>query len=223
MMNFLVETHMHTKPVSLCAQSTGAEMARAYKAAGYSAVFVTDHFFNGNCYVPRDQGWEKRVEMFTRGYLEAKAEGEKIGLSVFFAWETGAMPSEFLTYGIDVDYLLAHPDIAEWSAKEYIERIHAAGGFISQAHPFREAGFLYGLHLYPEAGVCESFNAHNRPAFNRRAAAYALEYGLLQTCGSDCHDAANVGKTGMLFPAPIRDSRDFIEAVKTGQCELSIA
>ena len=34
---YLYETHMHTSEASACAGSTGAQMARAYKEAGYTA------------------------------------------------------------------------------------------------------------------------------------------------------------------------------------------
>ena len=42
---YVYETHMHTSEASACAGSTGTQMARAYKAAGYTGIIVTDHFF----------------------------------------------------------------------------------------------------------------------------------------------------------------------------------
>ena len=53
-MFYKYETHLHTSEVSKCAHNTGAEMARAYKKAGYTGIFVTDHFFNGNCAIPEN-------------------------------------------------------------------------------------------------------------------------------------------------------------------------
>ena len=41
---FTIETHLHTAQGSACAVSTGEEMARAHKAAGYDAIILTDHF-----------------------------------------------------------------------------------------------------------------------------------------------------------------------------------
>ena len=38
---FTIETHLHTAQGSACAVSTGEEMARAHKAAGYEAIIVT--------------------------------------------------------------------------------------------------------------------------------------------------------------------------------------
>ena len=80
---YLYETHMHTSEASACAGSTGAQMARAYKEAGYTGIIVTDHFFYGNTSVDRSLPWEEWVRRFCLGYEHAKAEGKRIGLSVF--------------------------------------------------------------------------------------------------------------------------------------------
>ena len=41
---FKTETHLHTSEVSRCGQVSAAEMIELYKEAGYSTVFVSDHF-----------------------------------------------------------------------------------------------------------------------------------------------------------------------------------
>ena len=58
-------------------------MAVKYKEEGYTGIIVTDHFFNGNTTVPRDLPWEERVELFCKGYENAKAKGDEIGLDVY--------------------------------------------------------------------------------------------------------------------------------------------
>ena len=65
---YKIETHMHTSQGSACAVSTGEEMARAHKAAGYDAIIITDHFFGGNTTVPRDLPWERRIDLYCAGY-----------------------------------------------------------------------------------------------------------------------------------------------------------
>ena len=39
-MKYKYETHMHTSQGSACGRSTGAEMARAYKEAGYFLTVI---------------------------------------------------------------------------------------------------------------------------------------------------------------------------------------
>ncbi len=42
------ETHLHTFPVSRCAQKSVRENLEVYKALGFDGVFITNHFLNGN-------------------------------------------------------------------------------------------------------------------------------------------------------------------------------
>ena len=46
------ETHSHTSETSRCSHISGAELAEFYKSLGYTGLFITDHFFNGNTTVP---------------------------------------------------------------------------------------------------------------------------------------------------------------------------
>ena len=100
-MPYRYETHMHTRQGSACGVSSGAEQARFYRDLGYTGIFVTDHFTGGNTAVPRDLPWRERVEWFCSGYEDALAEGQRIGLDVFFAWEQNFDGDEYLIYGPD--------------------------------------------------------------------------------------------------------------------------
>lgn len=157
---YLYETHMHTSEASACAGSTGAQMARAYKEAGYTGIIVTDHFFYGNTSVDRSLPWEEWVRRFCLGYEHAKAEGERIGLSVFFGWEACYEGTEFLVYGLDQAWLLAHPQIKDASIEEQYALVHEGGGIISHAHPFREEDYIPEIRLFPEyVDAVEGVNA----------------------------------------------------------------
>lgn len=69
---FKYETHLHTKESSRCGSTSAAEYPAYYKSLGYSGIFITDHFFNGNCRISNDLPWEDRVNMFCRSYELAK-------------------------------------------------------------------------------------------------------------------------------------------------------
>ena len=217
---YTVETHLHTSQGSACAHSTGAEMARAHKAAGYDTIIITDHFFGGNTAVPRDLPWAQRIELFCAGYEQAKQEGDKIGLTVLFGWEWAWHGTEFLTYGLDKAYLLAHPEMEEWDIPTYLTNVRAAGAYISHAHPFRQAPYLTGEpRFFPEyVDAAEVYNCGNADnLYNLQALAYARRYGLAMTSGSDGHDAAQMRGGGMRFATPINTIADFIRAVRTRQ------
>lgn len=216
------ETHLHTSESSACGVSSGEEMARFHKSMGYTGIFVTDHFLNGNTAVPRGLPWSERIELFCIGYENAKKVGDKIGLQVFFGWEYSDRAVEFLTYGLDKEFLLANPDLIDIDIHEYFDRVHAAGGFISHAHPFRERDYIREQRFYPEyVDAVETINLGNDlTLFDERAAEFANEYGLPGTAGSDIHNTARFGGGGMAFYRPLRDSEDFADCVKSGNCML---
>ena len=85
-MSYLYETHLHTAQASACGHSKGADYISFYKEKGYTGIIVTDHFLNGNTSVPASLPWEERINLFCQGYEDAKKEGDKQGLQVFFAW-----------------------------------------------------------------------------------------------------------------------------------------
>jgi len=217
MKEYLYETHMHTAEASACATGTGAEMVRAYADLGYSGVIITDHFFNGNSAISRRLPWKERVELLCRGYENALEEGERTGIHVFFGWEYNFYGSEFLTYGLDREFLLDHPDIMDWTVEKYINTVHENGGFVVHAHPFREAFYIPRIRLFPDLvdGVEVINGGHLNPEFDSRAKEYAEKYGLLQLSGSDAHHADLIAGCGMAFDREIRTISEFIEAVKS--------
>lgn len=215
------ETHLHTSEASACGRASGAEHVRYYKEAGYEGIIVTDHFFNGNCGIDRSLPWEQWVDSFCKGYENAREEGERIGLSVFFGWEANFRGTEFLIYGLDKEWLKTHPEILQWSVEEQYRRIHADGGFVVHAHPFRMRSYINEIRLLPEyVDAVEVLNIGNRnDEFDRRAAEYAKKHSLPVTAGSDAHGYEDT-HSGVAFDHKLKDIRDYIDSIKSGGYEL---
>lgn len=216
------ETHLHTFEGSACAKNTGEQMAYACKEAGYAGIIVTDHNWGGNTRVDCDLPWEQWVTSYCRGYENALKVGREIDLDVFFGWEAGFQGTEFLIYGLDPTWLLNHPEIKDASIEEQYRIVHAAGGIVIHAHPYREEAYIPQIRLYPEYvdGV-ETVNAthsnshslsHNKKEFDNLAYEYALKYNLPMTAGSDIHSTDLFGG-GMLFDHRLHTIKDFIDAV----------
>ena len=221
---FLTETHMHTSETSACASATGAYQAYQYKELGYDTIIITDHFLNGNTTVDRSLPWEKQVELFCRGYENAKKQGDEIGITVLFGIEYAWSGCDLLIYGIDKQWLLDNPDCAEIDVHEFCDRVHKAGGIVVHAHPFREADYIRDMKFLPlyTDGV-EVYNAGNRdPVWNDRALWYAEQYGFVKTAGSDCHHAVPdaPGRFAGVYTAnKIETIQDYVKAVKYGEIE----
>ena len=222
---YLYETHLHTSQASACARSTGCEMALACKEYGYTGIFVTDHNWGGNTIIEDSLDWDTWVDQFSMGYEEAKAEGDRIGLDVFFGYEAGFDGTEFLLYGIDKEWMKEHPELRSITVERQYALVHEAGGMVIHAHPFREEHYIPEVRLFPEwvDGV-EGINAthsnpastgHNHPEYDVKALAYAREHGLPLTAGSDIHSVELLGG-GMAFKRRLSSVQDFIQAV-TGE------
>ena len=214
------EIHCHTSESSKCGKCTAVDMVRVYKELGYSGIFITDHFFNGNTSVPSDLAWKDRVDAFCIGYENALSEGKRIGLDVFFGWEYCFGGTDFLTYGLDKQWLYDHPECLELSVKEYCALVHQSGGIIIHAHPFRESANAYSIEmirLMPrDVDGVESFNANMSDFQNDFAATYARAYKLKEVAGTDNHRGTAKRYTSVNFDHRLKDEHDFITSFKSG-------
>ena len=220
-MLYKYETHCHTKQTSLCSCITGKEIAQFYKQNGYTGIFITDHFLNGNVNIPRELPWEEKIARYAAGYDDAKAEGDRIGLDVLFAWEYSWGGNDFLIYGLDRDWLLAHPQQMELHPREYMEKVRTDGGLVIHAHPFRQAGYIESIRLVPSwVDGIEVINASRSPEDNRRADWYADSYGLLKSAGSDNHSGKRPTLAGVYLPERLTCEKDFVRLMKAGVHEI---
>ena len=221
-MEYLYETHLHTSEVSACAVSTAAQQAAVYKRKGYTGIIVTDHFVNGYTTCPKNLPWEDKMRFFATGYEEAKKEGDKIGLDVFFGWEFTIKGSDFLTYGLDLDFLIAHPHVDELRIEDYSTLVRNNGGYIAQAHPYRDAYYIENQHpVRPHLldGV-EVYNSYDSEPINSRAYAFALDNNLPMQSGTDSHGRGDRRFRGIILEKKAETIHDIINAIKAKEVKL---
>ena len=220
-MGFLYETHLHTCQGSACGVSAGHEYPAIYKAMGYQGIFVTDHFFQGNCAVDRSLPWRKRVDLYMAGYRDAKRAGDEIGFDVFFGIEQNFEGDEYLLYGVDERFLYDNPDFERLSRAQMTRRMHEAGGCVVQAHPFRERGYLTRVHLSPfGVDAVEGVNTANTPEQDALAIRYAKKLGLPVTAGNDIHSAPRIVPERMAATVLARraeSAADYARIIRSGQ------
>ncbi len=213
-MSFLYETHMHTCQASACGESTGKEHVHFYKGAGYTGIIMTDHFFGGNTAVDRNLPWEERIDWFWRGYEDAKEEGDRIGLDVFFGLEQNYAGDEYLIYGLTKDYMKAHPEMEHWTRRQQLEEVHRAGGCVIQAHPFRIRGYMDRIRLGTDfCDGIEAANAGNDPLDDSRAYRMGKKMGLVMTAGSDNHFSPIPVPYGVVLEKRLSGIEDFVRIV----------
>ena len=225
---YLYETHVHSSMGSLCGKSLPSEMVRTYKKAGYTGFIITDHFIKGNTSVPRDFDWNTRMHMYYDAYLEAKKEGDKLDFDVFFGIEHKYVKGkEILIYGIDLDFLLSHPELNEADIETYAKMVHEVGGILVHAHPNRIRDYI-DPSIPNRFDVCdgiEVYNAHDPDDINELNLQDAKKLGKIMTSGGDVHHAEiddKLGMAGMAFERRLKDIHDFVDALKNGEGNLII-
>ena len=198
------DLHTHTK-ASPDSWIPPAKLALVAKRAGMDAVAVTDHNVAG--------AWEEVIEGARAAGIIA-VPGEEV--SVKPAGRTvGEIIGLFMNERVDGNGKGAH---------EIVDLLKRQDALVVLPHPFDSfrkilpEGELRELAVKVDA--VEVFNPRTvNPAFNEKAAAFALEYGLAQVGGSDAHSVREVGSgfTG-LDALDEEGMRKAIRSKKTRAC-----
>ena len=215
---YLYETHLHTSPVSRCARCSVTENLEFYRKKGYTGVFITNHFIDGNSNTCHDLSYEEKINFYFSDYEEALSRAKEVGIDVFLGVEMSYHGTDFLVYGLDKEWFLQHPEIMDMKKSDELAFLRDAGALIIHAHPFREANYIDHIRLFPRLveGV-ETVNACRTEFENKMADLYATEYGLLKVAGGDNHVAGAAKRlAGLAFSTPLQNEADFISRVRAG-------
>lgn len=220
---FIYETHCHTAISSRCGAGSAEEVAEMYAANGYSGIFVTDHFLNGNTTVNDalpGGSYEEKVALYCESYRKVKEAAKRAGkgLQVFFGLEYSYRGTDLLLYGWQEETVKRFPEILSLKTSDFIPFARERGAFIVQAHPFRERDYIDHIRLFTGAEGAEIFNATEDERSNSMAQTYAAAYNKARTAGSDMHRPRDQKElTGMAFDTPLLNERDFIARVRAGE------
>lgn len=216
------ETHLHTFPVSGCAIASPEESVKYYKELGYDGIFITNHFPDVENEITNGKTYEEKINYYFSDYEKALEVSETVGIKVFGGVETTYGGTDFLVYGLDKEWFLAHPEIMSMRQSDKLKLMKESGALIIQAHPFREAWYIDHIRLFPrQVDGVEIINVNRPEEENNLAKIYCEHYGLIKFAGSDNHSAAKQNKlAGVCFDEPICSVDDFIEKVKNGKAEV---
>ena len=213
------EMHIHTSPCS----GGGADIREHIDALidkGYSGMVVTNHFYGGDTRIDRSLPWAQFVDAYRRDYQIGLDYAQNKDFDLMFGLEEHVgNGQEILIYGITPDYIAAHPELKGGSAELYAEVIHAAGGLVYQAHPFRSRYYIsspFPLDCLDLLDGIEVYNAGNEPEWNKSAQRLADELGLACIGGSDGHASVTAGRSGIATKVRIQNNDDLVSLLKSG-------
>lgn len=215
------ETHLHTAPVSKCAVMSVRKMMEFYKMMEYDGIFITNHFIDGNIRIDESLPYEERINFYFSDYEEGKKLSKEIGIKVFFGIESSLGGTDFLVYGLDKEWYLSHPEIEAMPKSKVLPYYMEHGALVIQAHPFREAGFIDHIRLFPRCvhGV-ETINASRTDFENETAILYAKHYQLREFAGTDNHGFTSDYLAGVACDTPVTDEKDFVKKVLDGKIRV---
>ncbi len=219
---YLYELHMHTSETSRCGRSTAYEMVKAYKDHGFTGVVISDHFVNGYSYSSDPETWKEKMDVFLKGYHAAKKAGEELGIDVFLAWEytyQGNNAFDLVTLGLDEDFLYnVAVDCDKWTLEEYAKTVHAHGGILVRAHPYREAFYFKAdvpilvENIYDAVEVYNGGNPYGTD-FDDKALQYAQEKGYPMVAGSDTHHVSTTKVGCVGFDQKPKDYKELCQFI----------
>ena len=192
---YKIETHLHTTYISHCGWLGAQAIMKAYSAAGYDAICVTDHYNRDTFdYIEMDLSTPgSKTRDFLLGYHRLKREGEKYGIRVYAGAELrfDGSQNDYLLYGFH-DELLADPErVMSEGLEAFAPKYRADGALLIQAHPFRNKCTPAPAELLDGVEVLNLNPRHD--SHNDLALAYDRRFGLPSTRrrGHDRHPCRN--------------------------------
>jgi len=192
--DMIIDTHMHERTYSLDSKLSLEDIVKRAREMGLDGVCITDHESN---------------QIMDRAYEYSKETG--------FLIVVGA---EILTHEGDITVFgLDKLPSEKVHAQKLIDMALRAGGVAMSAHPFRQNNRGMGNTIRDVNGLSgiEAFNGSTTPHHNLYAYGLAAELNIPSFGASDAHTIDAIGRYATVFPGRIRDTKDFIEAVKEGR------
>lgn len=198
----LVDLHVHTSRYSACGRSSPEEMVAAAQGVGLDGLVITEHnVMWSDTEVADLQGQFPDIRLF-RGIEITSADGD-----------------DYLIYGLtEPDHLL----VGRVDAGALIHHVHALGGVIVLAHPYRYSPQAPAvLDRYPVDGV-EVMSDNILNYAHPKALALAERLGAFITATSDGHHVDALGIYAVRFTQTLLNERDLAQALRMRRFTLHV-
>ena len=143
-------------------------------------------------------------------------------MTVYCGWELTYQDNaeDYLTLGLSPQFLYDHPWLERYDIEKYRDAVHAAGGILVRAHPYRRAWYIKKPYVEREgiADAIEVFNGGNSSQEeNDMALAYAQKHNMPMTGGSDAHHVDETARGYIALEKKAESYAELCEAIRTGK------
>jgi hypothetical protein len=199
----LIDLHVHTSRYSGCARSFPEEMVHAGIQAGLDGLVITEH------------GVIWGADEF------AALQHQFAEIKLFRGVElSDGDANDFLIYGIDDLAAAGISTDMSPSIAYTIQRVHAAGGAVVLAHPFRYGPDVPPAAYSPGVDAVEVMSCNMLRYLDERVPPLPHELEVPAVSSSDGHVAEQVGCFATRFARPIEDDADLAAALRAGKYSL---
>lgn len=206
-----IELHAHTDESSGCGKMPAEELIGRFRGAGYDTIVITDHLVGKK---GSAETLKERAEKWLKGYKNAVAAGERMGMNVLLGAEVrfASRPEDILIFGMKEEY-------AEWMYEvmdsdmeqaQFYGLMKEKGLLVVQAHPFRK-----GLNRLDQKYL-DGSEVYNGNARHDNKHELAHEFGLaggeqfIKTSGSDAHQTMDVARGGVISDKAITNNEELV-------------
>lgn len=209
----LIDMHAHSSGISRCCRADAAGVLRAAREVGIDGLILCNHYELG--YVD-EHGPADLAERYIREFYHSARVAAEMGMRLYFGVEVTASKHDnahILLYGVEPEFVREFPDIYDYTLQEMAELVHARGGLVVQAHPFRGGGHVL------DTSVLDGLEINCHPRYDsthcERLQDIAHEAGVFVTCGGDYHAGTYRAICGTYFPDDVMCGGDIISYLKS--------
>lgn len=190
----LMDMHIHEKTYSDDSVMGLRDIIRQGRRMGLDGICITDHESIG------------LVEKAAQVSLE-------MNFPVFVGAEILTFEGDLLIFGVD------HLPGFMMHAQELIDWTNRRGGVAISAHPYRQNGRGIGDKLFSLKGLAgiEGLNGSTPAYLNKKGQETATAMNIPVFGSSDAHRLHKVGVYATEFQGRVRDMKDLLEGIKSGQ------
>lgn len=215
-----IDLHVHTSEVSMCGQIKAADIVSSYKAAGYDAVVITNHFNLDTASHFERHGQNDFIKVYREGLELARKAGKEQGLLVLGGYELRFNENfnDYLVFGAPDEIMNDYKNVFAMRPRDFSKIARENDFLFYQAHPFRNGmtivnpDILFGIEVH---------NGHpDHDSRNDIARAWAEKYDLRMISGSDCHQPHGIGTAGILTDEKVENEADLTGVLRSGKYTL---